>query len=326
MGTTGIIAELCRHELLRARRDAQFRRNCIIMLLQLMLWCSIALSLPHMLEATGIRAGQHLPLLLVLDQIIRLVSQKTPGIPTRQYSLLPLRRWQVVAAYVVRMTFVPTTLVWLPYLWRQWWLMGFFVLSGYIYLVLWHVYKHVTTGDEGMVLAWMDRWNGLLASEMKMRLRIPALRYKMRNGLLATLVMMLLSMGVRHEVYTDFVTLYTLLFPSLPLLASRLGYEQAYMGLLATRMHSMASIYKAKYLAAVSLLLPSALLLVLPVVMGVLPVWRLAAWCAATALVIYPALLLAAPRCKVDSPTSQMVSLAVMTLPILIANACTGFM
>lgn len=322
MGTTSIIAELCKHELLHARRDAHFRRNCIIWILQSILWCSIALSLPYTLEATGIKAERHLPLLLVLDQIIRLVGQKTPDIPTRQYSLLPVRRWQVMMAYLVRMTFVPATLVWLLVLWQKLWLIGFFILSGYIYLALWHVYKHFIAKCDGMPVLWMRCWNGLLACEMKMRLRIPALRYKMRNGLLAALMLVAVSLIVQEKAYTDFVVLYTLLFPSLPLLTSRLGYEQTYMGLLSTRMHSMAPLYRAKYMAAVLLLLPSTIFLTIPVVMGLLPIWRLVAWTSGTAFVIYPILLCTSPKCKTDSPSAQLLSLATMTLPVLIINGC----
>ncbi len=312
--------ELIRHEVLRARRDAHFRRNCVLWVLQLMLWCSIALSLPHLLEASDIEAMQHLPLLLILDQLIRLVAQKTPDLPTTQYALLPVRRWQVLTAYLVRMTFVPTTLVWLPTLWQQWWLLGLFVLSGYIYLAWWHAYKHFITGRDGVLTSWMSHWNGLLACEIKMRLRIPSLKYKMRNSLLASLMLVGISVILQEEMYTDFAVLYTLLFPSLPLLTSRLGYEQAYIGLLSTRMHSLAPLYRAKYLASVLLLLPSTALLTVPVAMGALPIWRLTVWVLTTALIIYPTLLCIAPRCKVDSPSAHLVSLATMTLPVLIAQ------
>ncbi|MCM1515455.1 MAG: hypothetical protein NC080_03420 [Paraprevotella sp.] len=282
----------------------------------------MALSLPYTLEAIGIETERHLPLLLLLDQLIRLVAQKTPDIPTRQYSLLPVRRWQVVTAHLVRMTFVSTTWIWLLALWHQLWLIGFFILSGYVYLALWHAYKHFFAGCDGISSSWMRCRNGLLACEMKMRLRIPALRYKMRNGLVAALMLIAVSLIVREDAYTDFVVLYTLLFPSLPLFTSRLGYEQSYMGLLSTRMHSMAPLYRAKYMAAVFLLLPSATLLTIPIAMGLLPIWRLAAWTSGTALGIYPILLYTSPKCKTDSPSAQLLSLATMTLPVLIVNSC----
>lgn len=320
MGTTGIIAELCRHEWLRARRDAHFRRNCLIWFLQSALWCSIAFSLPYALESMDMAAAAHLPLLLCLDQVIRLVSQRTPDIPTLRYSLLPVRRRQVLAAYLVRMAFVPATLVWVPTLWRQWWLLGLFVISGYVYLALWHGYRHLIAGGTGKVL--MTRTNGLLACEMKMRMRVPSLRHKIRNGLLASLLLLAVSLVMRNDIYTDFMVMYTLLFPSLPLLTSRLGYEQDYMGLLSTRLHSMAPIYRAKYVAALLLLLPSAALLAIPVACGLLTVWRLLAWTLGTAAVIYPALLYAAPQCKPDSPSAQMLTLAAFTLPVLLVNAC----
>lgn len=325
MTTTDIILELCRHEAVRVRRDVQFGRNCIVWFMQALLWCSVALSLPYLMETVGMEPVRHLPLLVVADQLIRLMGQKTPDAPMRQYALLPVKRWQVMSAYLVRMAFVPANLVWIPAMWGQLWLLGVFVLSGYLYLVLWHAYKRLLLhgANAGTAcLAWLHYGNGLVMCEMKMRLRVSALRYKMRNGMVASLMLVAVSLVVRQDAYTDFAVLYTLLFPSLPLLTSRLGYEQAYMGLLSTRMRSFVPLYRAKYLAAVLLLLPSTLLLLLPVSMSLLTAWRLAAWILGTAFVIYPALLCVAPRCRVDSPPAQILSLAAMTLPVMLVNVC----
>ncbi len=298
----------------------------MIWALQLLLWCTIALSLPYTLEELGIEAAEHLPLLLCTDLLIRLVAQKTPDIPFGQYALLPVRRWQVVAVHLIRMTIVSTTWIWLPALWGQWWLMGGIVLNGYVYLVLWHGYKRlISRGSEAIPMAsapWRFRncASHIVNCELKMRLRIPSLRVKMRNGLLASLMLLGVSLIIRNEAYTDFAVLYTLLFPTLPLLTSRLGYEQAYRGLLHTRMHSLMPLYWAKYLAAVLLLVPCTALLTILVAMGTLSPWRLVAWTLLAALAIYPLLLALAPRCKVDSPSSQMTSLLAMTLPVAAAN------
>ena len=120
------------------------------------------------------------------------------------------------------------------------------------------------------------------------------------------------------EIYTDFTVLHTLTFPTLPLLTTRLGYEQSYMPLLYTRMHNLRAVYRAKYIAALLMLMPGILILILPVAMGTLSWQRLAAWTAAVAVLIYPTLLMCAPKGKVGSPTAQLLTLATLTLPILI--------
>ena len=120
------------------------------------------------------------------------------------------------------------------------------------------------------------------------------------------------------ELYTDFTVLHTLTFPTLPLLTTRLGYEQAYMPLLHTRMHNLRAVYKAKYIAALLMLMPGILILLLPVAMGTLSWQRLACWTMVVALLIYPTLLLCAPKGKTGSPTAQLLSRATLTLPILI--------
>ena len=120
------------------------------------------------------------------------------------------------------------------------------------------------------------------------------------------------------ELYTDFTVLHTLTFPTLPLLTTRLGYEQAYMPLLHTRMHNLRAVYRAKYIAALLMLMPGIFILFLPVAMGTLQWQRLAGWTMAVALLIYPTLLMCSPKGKVGSPTAQLLTLATLTLPILI--------
>lgn len=324
--TASIISELFRHELLRTSRDAQFLRNIVVWSLQLLLWTIIAFTLPYALEDAGLKpVDEHLPLIVLLDLIIRLASQNTPALPIQQYALLPIRKWQIIAAYLARMAIVPTNFIWLPTLWHRWWLFAIILFSGYMYLLLWHTYKRMTATEKGFSAfqSWIGQDNSLLACEMKMRMRLPALRLKIRNGLLASLMLLAVSMYVRHEAYTDFAVLYTLLFPSLPLLTSRLGYEQTYMSLLHTHMHSMRPLYMAKYLAAVLLLLPCTALLAIPVYIGLLSAYRLIAWTLGTAVLIYPVLLYVAPTCKVDSPQAQILTGATLTLPVLLTNIIT---
>lgn len=328
MSTTAhIIRELFGHELLRTRRNADFLRNLVAWGLQFIIWLVIALALPYALEDAGMMTPEkHLPLLVLLDQLIRLVSQKTPDAPFRQYALLPVRRWQVLTAYMAHMALAPTNLIWLPTLWHCWWLLPIVLLSGYLYLAWWHAYKRLlmAIGKGTLISPFRGRrTTGLLACEMKMRLRLPALRLKMRNGLLGSILLLAVSLHVGHQAYTDFAVLYTLLFPSLPLLTSRPSYEQAYIGLLTTRMRSMAPLYRARYTAALLLLLPCTVLLLLPVHMGLLTPWRLTAWTLGTALLIYPALLCLAPRCRPDSPQAHILTGAALILPVMLVNTIT---
>lgn len=315
------IAELCRHEYLRERRSLHFSRNIVIWVLKIILWTSIALALPHTLEASGADITEILPLLLLADQAMRWFSQRTPALETHKYSTLPIKRWHIIAAYLLRMLFMPINFIWLPALLPQWWLLGLFILSGYVYLVCWHTYCHITEkkGESLWNLGMMDN-NGFLSLEIRMRMRTPTLRRRLRNGFIASVMLTSISVAMNSTAYTDFAVLYTLTFPTLPLLTARLGYEQAYMSLLHTRMHGLHAIYRAKYIAALLLLLPSIGILLLPVNMGTLEWQRLLGWTLATALLIYPALLLLAPKSEVGSPTSQVVALATLTLPIIITQ------
>lgn len=312
------IAELCRHEYLRERRSLHFSRNIVIWGLKLFLWTSMALALPHTLEVSGIGITESLPLLLLADQAMRWFSQRTPILDTHKYRTLPIRRWHVITAYLLRMLFMPINFIWLPALWPQWWFLGIFILSGYLYLAFWHCYLRMMEGKTwGQNIPRILDTGGLLSCEMKMRLRHPGLRKKIRNGLIASILLTFLSITINQGFYTDFVVLHTLTFPTLPLLTARLGYEQRYMPLLLTRMHNLKGVYLAKYIAATLLLLPSIVILLLPVAMDILSWQRLVAWTLATALAIYPALLLGAPRSEVGSPTAQMLTLATLTFPIL---------
>ena len=232
---------------------------------------------------------------------------------------MPIRNWHVLAAYLVRMLFTPINFIWLPALWPEWWLLGWFILSGYVYLACWHTYLHLTKGKETQhrLPQILDK-GAFLSCELKLRTRHPELRKKIRNGLVSALVLTGISISLDMELYTDFTALHTLTFPTLPLLTTRLGYEQAYMPLLNTRMHNLRAVYRAKYIAALLMLLPGILILLLPVAMGTLSLERFAGWTMAVAVLIYPTLLMCAPKGKVGSPTAQLLTLATLTLPILI--------
>ena len=315
------IAELCRHEYLRERRSMHFSRNAIIWSLKLVLWTSMALALPRTLEAAGIGIGESLPFLLITDQIIRWFSQSTPACNAQPYRTLPIRRWHVLAAYLLRMLFVPINFIWIPALWPEWRLLGWFILSGYVYLACWHAYLHLTKGKETQhrLPGMLDK-GAFLSCELKLRTRHPELRKKIRNGLVSALVLTGISISLDMELYTDFTVLHTLTFPTLPLLTARLGYEQAYMPLLHTRLHNLRAVYRAKYIAALLMLLPGILILLLPVAMGTLQWQRLAGWTMAVALLIYPTLLLCAPRSEVGSPTAQFITLLTLTSPIILTQ------
>ena len=313
------IAELCRHEYLRERRSMHFKRDVIIWSLKIALWTSMALALPRTLEVAGISIGESLPFLLLTDQIIRWFSQSTPAYNAQQYRLMPIRNWHVLAAYLLRMLLMPINFIWLPAVWPQWWLLGWFILSGYVYLACWHTYLHLTKGKETQhrLPQILDK-GAFLSCELKLRTRHPILRQKIRNGMVVSIMLTLVSMALDTKAYTDFTVLYTLTFPTLPLLTARLGYEQAYMPLLHTRMHGLRAVYRAKYMAALLMLMPGIFILLLPVAMGTLQWQRLAGWTMAVALLIYPILLMCAPKGKTGSPTAQLITLLTLTLPILI--------
>jgi hypothetical protein len=296
-----------------------FTRNIIIWSLKIVLWTSMALALPRTLEATGISIGESLPLLLLTDQIIRWFSQSTPAYNAQQYRLMPIRNWHAVAAYLLRMLFTPINFIWLPALWPQWWLLGWFILSGYVYLACWHTYLHLSKDKESRhrLPQFLDK-GAFLSCELKLRTRHPALIKKIRNGLISSLILTGISISIDMEMYTDFTVLHTLTFPTLPLLTARLGYEQAYMPLLNTRMHNLRAVYRAKYIAALLMLLPGIVILLLPVAMGTLSWQRLASWTAAVALLLYPTLLMCAPKGKTGSPTAQFITLLALTLPIIL--------
>lgn len=315
------ITALCCHEYIRERRNAHFSSNLIVFTLKIILWINVSLALAYSLKAAGIALGESMPFLLLTDQMLRWFSQSTPVLDTNPYKVLPVRLAHVRAAYLLRIAITPINFIWLPVIWPQWWLTGVFILSGYVYLACWHIFMHI--GDRtarhlpGIGL-W--KWSGLLSCEIKMRLRHPELRQKIRNGFLASIVLTVTSTALGNEAYTDFAIIYALTFPTLPLLTARLGYEQAYISVLRTRLHGTGAIYRAKYMAALLWLLPGTALMLLPLTMGTLSPMRLLLWGSVTGLAIYPALLACAPQRKPGTPAAQLLSLATLTLPVLIAQ------
>lgn len=326
MSASGNIALLLRLEYLRWRRGAQFSRDNISRLLSLALWIVTAIAVRDFLGATGTKAAEHLPALLLTDLLLRLVSQQTPPMQRYGTALIRIRRWQSITVYLLTMTLTPVTLVWIPAVMPQWWLMGLFVLDGYVYLALWHTYRHITergTGRLGVLQARMTG-RGLFACEMKMRLRHAGLRTRIFNGLLASMLLTAVSIYIDNVAYTDFTVLYALTFTSLPLLSAGLGYEQDYMPLLTTRLHGLGQVYRAKYLASLLMMLPGILLMMLPLTCGTLSLYRLAGWTLLTAIALYPALLKFAPQTRPNSPTAQIITLTVLALPPLLAHVCTS--
>ena len=315
------ITALCRHEYIRERRNAHFSRNIIVFSLKTILWIYVSLALAHTLEAAGISIDESLPFLLLTDQVLRWFSQSTPPLDTSPYRALPVRLAHVRTAYLLRMAFTPINFIWLPAIWPQWWLTGLFMLSGYVYLACWNIFLHMcdrTTLRLSGIGLW--NWSGLMSCEIKMRLRHPELRQKMRNGLLASIVLTVTSMVLDNRTYTDFATIYALTFPTLPLLTARLGYEQAYISLLRTRLHGTGAIYRTKYMASLLLLLPGVILMLLPLSLGILSPLRLLLWVTVIGLVIYPTLLACAPQGTPGTPAAQILSLATLTLPVLVAQ------
>ena len=317
--TTRIITELCRHELLRERRSFHFSRNILIWTLYLVMWLGVSVSLVGLFQQMSLPYGQYVLLLLLTDHILRWFTQKTPKYDIHHYSLLPLRRWQFYLWYSVRLLFLPLNFIWLPALWPHWWLILLFVLNGYIYAICWHAYVATSRKINFSPFTIIGR-ESLLTCDLKLRFRHPALQQKIRNGLVASVMLILLSTLIDQQYYTDFAVLYTLTFPSLPLLSARWGYEQSYMSLLQTRMHGLSSLYLNKYLASLLMLIPSVILLILPVALHSLDCSRLLLYLLLVALVIYPMLVRFAPRCEVSSPTAQITTLFTLTIPIVIIN------
>ena len=313
-----MIIELCRHEIIRERRSLHFSRNILIWTLKLVLWINVSVNLA--LELGGDELSwQVVVALLGVDQFLRWTTQRTPTLSTEHYQLLPIRQGDVRIAYMVRLIFLPLNFIWLPVVWPHWWMLALFILNGYIYAACWlWIQKIFSRGEHHSYVSNLLRKSTPLMCDFKLQMRHPALHTKIRNGFFGALMLIAMSCILKEETYTNFVVLYTLTFPTLPLLSSRLGYEQAYMPLLKTRMHSLRPIYWAKYLAAILLLLPCAVLLFIPVAFDVLSPARLIGWVLIVALGIYPLLVRWAPRSEVSSPTSQLITLAVLTLPVLI--------
>ena len=118
--------------------------------------------------------------------------------------------------------------------------------------------------------------------------------------------------------FQEFAILYAMLAPSLPVLASRHAWDEDSMGLLKSRMHTTRPIDTARYIVSVLYASIAAILLSLPASMGYISLPLVIAWYAITTIVIMPILTRYAPKTKKDSPTSQIVTLASLTFPILI--------
>lgn len=317
--TTRIITELCRHELLRERRSFYFSRNILIWCLYVLMWVLVSTSLMKLFQEYSMPYAQCVFVLLFADYMLRWFTQKTPSYNILQYKTLPVRRWQYGVWYGVRLLFLPINFIWLPVVWGDCMLMGMIVLNGYVYALCWHVY--LALSRKAVFLSLLSvRGSSLLMCDLKLRFRHPALRQKMRNGLAASVVMILLSTWLGQQYYTDFAVIYTLTFPTLPLLSARLGYEQKYMPLLKTRMHGLVPVYLNKFMASLLMLMPSTVLLLYACAMGSLDAVRLLVYVLTVAFCIYPLLLCCAPRCEISSPSAQLVTLLTLTIPVAIIN------
>ena len=313
-----MIIELCRHEIIRERRSLHFSRNILIWILKLVLWINISLNLALELGENTL-SWQVVVALLGVDQFLRWTTQSTPTLRSEHYKLIPIKQRDVRIAYMARLIFLPLNFIWLPVVWPHWWMLILFILNGYIYAACWiWTQKLLGRGDQHSYVSKLLRNSTPLMCDFKLRMRHPALRSKIRNSFFGALMLIVMSCFLREETYTNFVVLYTLTFPTLPLSTSRLGYEQAHISLLKTRMHSLRPIYWAKYQAAILLLIPCAMLLLIPVALNVLSLAQLSFWILIVALIIYPILIRWSPMSEISSPTSQIITLSVLTLPILI--------
>lgn len=361
------IALLLRLDYYRWRRGAQFSSELLSLSLSLCLWILVALSLPAAMRSAQIGEETELLAMLLGNHLLRWVSQNSPTLRFESVALLPVRRWEVIASYLIRTLLLPLNFIWLPALWPHWWLLGWFLLEGMVYLALWHAYVTLTEKAQGsatfshtsignkrgaLIPSPQTLSNGtlptarvqgslhsrdavlrhiypLLGCEVLMRLRMPQLRRKITNGLWASIMLIVLSILIRNKMYTDFAMLYTLTFPVLPVLSSRLGYEQTYLPLLKTRLRNLVPLYLAKYTMAVILLLPGIGLWLLvtgigcrllPDGDGTLDTSRLLGWSLCTALVLYPCLLLFSPSRVPQSLSSQITTVLVLSLPVFLAQ------
>lgn len=323
--TTRTILELCRHEWLRERRRSSFAREMLARGLKLVVWISACLGASETMKATGASVFESLPYLLIADQVLRWMIQQTPEKNTLPYQLLPIRKWQMEVAYALRLTLMPINFMWLPIIWPQWWLIGVFLLSGYFYLWCWRAYLGLSKKVVGKPLGISGK-NGFLACEFKLRFRHPKLVTKLRNSLIASAMLIGISCLGESDAYIDFAVLYALVSPSLQLLTCNLGYEQAHMPLLKTRLHSLQPVYQAKYIASLIMMLPAWILMLLPMALKMIAWQSVLMWSAIVALVVYPALLKWAPKGELGTPTAQITTLVTLTLPILIIQTIKHFL
>lgn len=322
---TGTILEICRHEWLRERRRTSFVREMVVWWLKLGVWICACLSASETMRATGASAYESLPYLIIADQVLRWMIQQTPEKNTLPYQLLPIRKWQLETVYALRLTLMPINFMWLPVIWPQWWLTVVFLLSGYFYLWCWRAYLGLSNKVAGQPLG-LNVKNGFLACEFKLRFRHPKLVTKLRNSLIASAMLIGISCLGESDAYIDFAVLYALVSPSLQLLTCNLGYEQAHMPLLKTRLHSLQPVYKAKYIASLIMMLPAWILMLLPMALKMIAWQSVLMWSAIVALVVYPALLKWAPKGELGTPTAQITTLVTLTLPILIIQTIKHFL
>lgn len=304
---------LCRLSYIEKRRSIHFKRDIIIWTLQFALWILFAWSMrrygPQSLQ-------QHIPELIISDFIIRLLFQTTPNYKFTHYHHLPIPRHSLRIAYALRYALMPINYIWLPALWPMWWLAPVFMANGYVYLAFRHIV--VTLAHEwakGISLPDITG-NGLISREMRLRWRTPAIRKKMTGSILCAFILTILA-GITSDIQ-EFAILYAMLAPSLPVLASRHAWDEDCMGLLRSRMHTTRPIDRARYYVSVIYASIAAILLCIPASTGHISTPTVMAWYVITTIVIMPILTYCAPKTKKDSPTSQIVTLASLTLPILI--------
>lgn len=257
-----------------------------------------------------------LPALIISDHIIRLLLQTTPSPFGPRFRHLPIPRYALHLAYALRYTLMPINYIWVAALWPQWWLCPIFIANGFAYLALRHVSLTLAHKTAKKMPCPITAGRGYISREMRLRWRTPSIRRKITgSALCATIMTALASINTDFQ---EFAILYAILAPSLPVLASRHAWDEDSMGLLKSRMHTTRPIDTARYIVSVLYASIAAILLSLPASMGYISLPLVIAWYAITTIVIMPILTRYAPRTKKDSPTSQIVTLASLTLPILI--------
>ena len=313
MTVTTIIAELCRLSYIEKRRSLHFKRDILIWTLQAALWIVFAWGMRGLSPQ---ETTHMLPALIISDHIIRLLLQTTPSPFGTRFRHLPIPRYALHLAYALRYTLMPINYIWVAALWPQWWLCPIFIANGFAYLALRHVSLTLAHKTAKKMPCPITAGRGYISREMRLRWRTPSIRRKITGSALCATIMTALA-SINTDLQ-EFVILYAMLAPSLPVLASRHAWDEDSLGLLKSRMHTTRPIDTARYTVSVLYASIAALLLSLPASMGYISLPLVIAWYAITTIVIMPILTRYAPKTKKDSPTSQIVTLASLTLPILI--------